>query len=129
MVPYFWQSLNSALPLNLSREFSGNFDFKCGDGLWGRGAENAPLYLYRKAIILASELISPLVTNPYLKHKRGFCGMGAFSLRDYQNRNHNPELHSYRIALGFGFGLSGPMKVCSGKLEGGKLVAPGFCIP
>ena len=38
---------------------SGIFVFKCADGLWGRGAENAILHLYRKALILASELIRP----------------------------------------------------------------------
>ena len=35
------------------------FVFECVDGLWGRKAENAILYLYRKALILASELIRP----------------------------------------------------------------------
>ena len=38
---------------------SGIYVFKCVGGLWGREAENAIIYLYRKALILASELISP----------------------------------------------------------------------
>ena len=39
---------------------SGIFVFKCIGGLWGREAENAILYLNRKAPFLASELIRPL---------------------------------------------------------------------
>ena len=45
---------------------SGIFVFKCVVGLWGREAENAILYLYRKALILASELIRPEVGLRYL---------------------------------------------------------------
>ena len=42
---------------------SGIFVFKCVVGLWVREAKNAILYLYRKALILASELIRPPVPN------------------------------------------------------------------
>ena len=42
---------------------SGIFVFKCVVGLWGREAKNAILYLYRKALILASELIRPDVKS------------------------------------------------------------------
>ena len=38
---------------------SGIFVFECVVGLWGREAENAILYLYRKALVLASEQIRP----------------------------------------------------------------------
>ena len=41
---------------------SGIYVFKFVGGLWGRGAENAIPYLYRKALILASELIRPAVS-------------------------------------------------------------------
>ena len=37
----------------------GFFVFKCVDGLWVREANNAILYLYRKALYLASKLIRP----------------------------------------------------------------------
>ena len=53
---------------------SGIFVFKCVDGLWGREAENAILYLYRKALILASELIRPpRGGGAGRKKKRGAC--------------------------------------------------------
>ena len=39
---------------------SGIFVFKCVVGLWVREAKNAILYLYRKALILASELSRPV---------------------------------------------------------------------
>ena len=42
---------------------SGIFVFKCVVGLWVREAKNAILYLYRKALILASELIRPKGTS------------------------------------------------------------------
>ena len=45
--------------LSVFESVSGIFVFKCVDGLWGREAENAALYLYTKALILASELIRP----------------------------------------------------------------------
>ena len=38
---------------------SGNFVLEFLDGLWERETENAILYLYRKALILASELMRP----------------------------------------------------------------------
>ena len=51
---------------------SGVFVFKCIEGLWGREAENALLYLYRKAPILASELIRPpRPRRGASKHRRG----------------------------------------------------------
>ena len=43
------------MPKNVS--CLGVFVFKFVDALWGREAENAILYLYRKALVLASELI------------------------------------------------------------------------
>ena len=42
---------------------SGIIVFKRLGGLWGREAENAILYLYRKALILASELVRPKGTS------------------------------------------------------------------
>ena len=40
------------------------FVFKSVGALWGREAENAALYLYRKAQILASEVIRPPPGHP-----------------------------------------------------------------
>ena len=40
----------------------------CVVGLWGRGAENAILYIYIKALILASELIRPGAKEHHLYH-------------------------------------------------------------
>ena len=41
----------------------GYFVFKFADGLCGRGAQNSIPYLYRKALILALELIRPYGTT------------------------------------------------------------------
>ena len=46
--------------LSVIESSSGIFVLECAGGLWGREAENAALYLYRNALILASELIRPL---------------------------------------------------------------------
>ena len=43
----------------MSESVSGNFAFKCVDGLWEREAKNVILYLYKKALILDSEVIRP----------------------------------------------------------------------
>ena len=46
----------------------GIFVFKLVDALWGREVENAALYLYRKALVLASELIRPRLASPRWLH-------------------------------------------------------------
>ena len=45
--------------LSVLESVSGIFVLYCAGGLWGRRDENAILCLYRKAQILASELIRP----------------------------------------------------------------------
>ena len=74
---------------------SGIFVFKCVDGLWEREAMDAILYQYRKALVLASELIrhrghqaakntfSLLLTNWSIwitrHYSDGLLGMSLFS--------------------------------------------------
>ena len=41
----------------MCKSVSEIFGFKCAGGLWGREEKNVALYLYRKALVLASELI------------------------------------------------------------------------
>ena len=64
----------------------GFFFSECVDGLWGREAENTILYQYRKALILASELIRPAVQkkklpdHPHTRHLQvGSVGLDASS--------------------------------------------------
>ena len=76
----------AALPLIESS--SGIFVFESVDGLWGRGAEIAILYLYGKALILASELICPCrleETKGLHIGARGVleCGIGAVEHVNY----------------------------------------------
>ena len=51
------------LSLSIFGSASGNFAFECADGMWGREAEDSILCLNIKALILASELIRPLISK------------------------------------------------------------------
>ena len=60
MIEYFSDVL--VLKLDLALFYKDiEYHSQCVDGLWGREAENNNLYLSRKALILASELIRPRI--------------------------------------------------------------------
>ena len=60
------------------KSVSGIFVFKCVVGLWVRKAKNDILYLYRKALILASELNRPRRTSPNERGAQLWAGVVSF---------------------------------------------------